>query len=369
METLHAYEPLATNPGELEELERLRVVLGDVLSRPASTLELAGRFEHLQSSLERLSEINARAVHHADEQNEASHRNTLVAQIIAALVTLGAAGVIAAALSRVMRRQRWLLARGVERLYERNRDLAAFASRTAHDLRAPLSPMRGYADLLAFGAPVDNAKVAERIRKAVERMSALIEDLLALSLSGQVQPGETEVAPLVREVVAELAPALSDAGVVTSLEDCRAACPPAALHRILVNLLENASKYRSPARRLSVRIDARRIDSQIELAVEDNGRGMAPAAVARAFEPFYRAPEVQSQPGSGLGLSIVQRTIDSLEGTCELTSDLDRGTRIVIRVPAAGAGVTPGPTPGAATVHDPDRPARDATPRGAGATV
>lgn len=355
-ETLRAYEPLADNPGEQEELARLRIVLDGVLATAAHTPDRAARFEHLEASLERLSEINAAAVRQTLDEIEASHRAALVAQIVAALVTLAAAAVVAAALVRVMRHQRRLLARDVERLQERNRDLAAFASRTAHDLRGPLTPMRGYADLLSIGAPVDTVKVADRIRKATEQMSALIEDLLVLSLSGQVGPGETDVAPLVREIVAELAPALPETDVVTSLEDGRAACPPAALRRVIVNLLENASKYRAPERRLTVRIETRRLDSQIELVVEDNGRGMAPEQAARAFEPYYRAPEVHRQPGSGLGLSIVQRTIESIGGTSELTSEPDRGTRLVLRMPAASPEAEPGAAPASDPAGDPDRP-------------
>ena len=176
---------------------------------------------------------------------------------------------------------------------------------------------------------------AARIRRASDRMADMIETLLALALSGRPAPGITQVKPVVDDVLTDLATALADAEVVTEIEDCRVACAAHVLGQVLHNLVSNAAKYHSADRRLTVRIEGKRIDSQFEIVIVDNGVGMSKETVARVFEPYYRAPGTQGLPGSGLGLAIVRRMLDSVGGTCELTSELGRGSRFVIRVPVA----------------------------------
>lgn len=334
---LESYAPLATVPGEAEELARFNVALKRFLASPRGVGEREARFDQAYDSLARLSEINAHAAHDTIGWIEAAHRRSLVVLAVSGAIILGAAGVVAMGLLRVMRRQRVSVERDLAWLRERNRDLAEFAGRTAHDLRAPLTPIRGYADLLAAGVQVDVGQAARRIQRATGLMSELIEDLLELSTSGHPPPGETDVEPVAREVLGDLARELADADVQLSVADVRVAAAPSVLRRLLRNVIENSSKYRAPDRRLAVRVEAKRLDSNVELVVEDNGRGMPPGAAAHAFDTYFRAPNARMQPGSGLGLSIVKRTLEALGGGCELNSELNRGTRITMRLPVAAA--------------------------------
>jgi signal transduction histidine kinase len=140
---------------------------------------------------------------------------------------------------------------------------------------------------------------------------------------------------VLREVLAELGTPLAGVEIVTAIEDCRIACSPAVLRQALYNVIDNASKYRSPERPLALRITGKRVRDELQISIEDNGLGMSAEAVASVFEPYYRAPATRSLPGSGLGLPIVRRTIEAIGGHCELSSELGRGTRFVICVPVA----------------------------------
>lgn len=332
--TLSAYAKLATNPGEAEELARLRPMLEALVRAPPNEQDRAAFRRIIRYSFSRLRDINRYEAERTLRELEAAHHRALVMQIVVAIVVLGASTLAAFSVYRIVRRQRRVIARDVDRLSERNRDLAAFAGRTAHDLRGPLTPIRGYAEMLTMHG-ADIPKAAAQIRQATERMSETIETLLALALSGHPPAGTTHVEPVLRDVLGELATPLADAQVVTAVEDTQIACAPGVLRQILYNLVENATKYRAAERDLVVRIEGKRASSMFELSIEDNGVGMPPEVTARVFEPYYRAQATRSRPGSGLGLTIVRRTIEAIGGECELTSELGRGTRFLMRVPVA----------------------------------
>ncbi len=328
--SLRAYKPLANYPGEAEELARLEPLIRTLLRTPPDAPERTV----LRYSFTRLSEINRYEVERTLQELAETHRHALLAQVLVAVVVLCASALAAISIHRVVQRQRRAIANDVDRLNEQNRDLAAFAGRTAHDLRGPLTPMRGYADMLTMSG-VDIPRAAAQIRNATERMSETIENLLALALSGHPPAGTTQVEPVLREVLAELATPLADAEVAVAVEECAIASSPAVLRQALYNLIDNASKYRSPERPLALRITGKRVRDVFLISIEDNGIGMSAEAVASVFEPYYRAPATRSLPGAGLGLPIVRRTIEAIGGHCELSSELGRGTRFVIHVPVA----------------------------------
>jgi len=166
-------------------------------------------------------------------------------------------------------------------------------------------------------------------------MATIIDDLLALSMSGKPPAGEVAVDDATHELIEELTPLLNDAHIETSLPHTTAACAPGVFHQILRNLITNSIKFRAPERQLHIEIDARRLDDTIEIAVADNGIGMSEEVIDRAFDPFFRGRTAKAVPGHGLGLAIVKRTVEALGGTCKLESELGCGTRVVLRLPAA----------------------------------
>ncbi|HEU4731199.1 MAG TPA: HAMP domain-containing sensor histidine kinase [Kofleriaceae bacterium] len=340
------YDPIATAPGERAEWEAIRMLFERLQQEREDPAAIASLVAEIEQSIARLIEINQRAARDDQAAIAGLHHQRVIADVVIGAVTLALAIAVGLALVRSLRRQRQLIRRHFAAADERNRELEAFAGRVAHDLRGPLAPIVGYTDvLLEPGA--DIAAVAARIRRATDRMAALIDDLLALSVAGRLPPGRGDVGAVVREVLDDLSLDLRDADVELAITDCATACTPGVLAQLVRNLITNAIKYRGADRRLLVHIDARPCRaappsgpvadqrSLIELVVSDNGVGMTAEAAAHAFDPFYRAGPTRSIPGHGLGLAIVKRTLDAMGGDCQLTSQPDHGTRVTLHLPAA----------------------------------
>jgi signal transduction histidine kinase len=198
-----------------------------------------------------------------------------------------------------------------------------------------MNPIRGYAELILEtpSLPENVASMAQRIRRSVDRMTRVVDDMLALAVSGRPPVGQSASSVVVERVLEEMGADLQGAEVVTNLAGGHVRCAEGTLSQILRNLLGNAIKFRSRSRPLRIVIETRDVDSMVELVVEDNGIGMDPESAKRVFEPFYRGPTDREVPGHGLGLAIVERVTRALGGTCELTSVLDQNTRIVLRLP------------------------------------
>ncbi len=327
-----AYNPTATYEGEVEEWSRLQIIL-DRLQRadidPNARAQLLGQAE---GSIDRLIGINSREAEGYVNAIRDAHQRGLIADVIVGIITLILATGVGVVLLRTLRRQHELVRLRIASLGERTRDLEQFAARTAHDLKGPLAPLRGYADLLGMDPHAHD--LASKIARATDRMATIIDDLLALSLSGQPPAGEVDVQQCTHELLEELSDVLDLDAVDVSVMPCVAACAPGVCHQLMRNVLTNAIKFRSPDRPLHIRIDVRQLDDTIEIAVTDNGIGMTPDIVERAFEPFFRARTVKPVPGHGLGLAIVKRTVDALGGNCRIESEAGKGTKVSLRVPA-----------------------------------
>lgn len=331
-----AYGPIATFAGEATEWTRLQGLLAHL--RHEQPLPTTGSSATLVSEIEttiaKLVEINQFEARRDAATIGDAHRGGLLIDGIVFAITLILTGLVALMLLRALGRQRALLRVHLASLGERNRELNAFAARTAHDLKGPLSPVRGYADLLSMREEPEVREVAKRIQRASDRMAAIIDDLLALSVHGKPAPGKVTVTPVVLELLDELRGELQDAEVKLELSDCTSACSASVLAQILRNVISNAAKYRSPNRGLELRIEARAAGDMVELVISDNGIGMDAETAAHAFEPLYRGAG-SSSPGHGLGLAIVRRTVQAVGGAVELTSTKGEGTRITVRVPSA----------------------------------
>jgi len=344
------FDPIAIGAGERREWAILQLLFDRLQQQRDEPSSIAPLVAQIEQSIARLIEINERAARDHEAAIAAVHRRGLVAAAVIGAITLILATGVGLALLRSVRRQRRLVQMQLAAIDERNRELEAFAGRVAHDLRGPLAPVVGYTDVL-LEPGVDISAVATRIRRAADRMAALIDDLLALSVSGRLPSGRGEVAVVVREVLDDLSQELRDAEVTLAVADCTAACTPGVLAQLIRNLVTNAIKYRGTDRRLLVAIDAKpcagpagdpergtgrpRDARLIEIVVADNGVGMTREAAAHAFDPFYRASTSRGIPGHGLGLAIVKRTLDAMGGACHLASVPNEGTRITLHLPAA----------------------------------
>jgi signal transduction histidine kinase len=329
------YDPLATYTGERQEWTHLQGLLRELSgNRQRNPSVVEGEVD---DSIDRLLSINSLEGSHNVALIRAAHRQAVWSDAVVGGFVLATVALISFWLLRVLARQRRLLVERVEFLDEKNRELEAFAGRAAHDLRSPMNPIRGYTDLIleSPGLPEDVTGMARRIRRSVERMTGVVDNMLALSVSGRPPPGHASSALVVERLIEEMGPELQGVDLTTKLRGGRVACAEQVLAQILRNLIGNAIKFRAHSRPMRITIETRDAGSMVEIAVEDNGLGMDSESARHAFEPFYRGQMDRELPGHGLGLAIVDRTIRSLGGTCTLTSVLDHSTRIVAQIPRA----------------------------------
>lgn len=219
-----------------------------------------------------------------------------------------------------------------ERLAEANMELRAFAHTVAHDLRAPLRNVEGYADALRED---ESPRLSEqgrhflaRLREAARRMDRLITELLAYS---QLSRAELKLRTVDLERVAWLALSDIETQVSRSGAQVEIASPlPAALgnEAILVqvfeNLIGNAIKFVAPGVAPSIRIHGCEDGDHALVWIADNGIGIPPEQRERIFGVFERLHGEEAYPGTGIGLAIVRKAMERLGGS--------------VRVEAAAAG-------------------------------
>ena len=346
-----SYEPIGDETDERAIWQKLDAEIGAIEPRVTDIISLSRRnmdgeaqavrksletnFGRIDEATERLLEINhARADQEASEVRQLQYRAawllaglTLIWTIFAVLTGRWVASLI---LDRQTRMNR---AMGL--LEERNRELDAFAARVAHDLRGPLSAISLASGQFKLRGTYDEG-TGGILKRAVARMEAMIHDLLTLSRVGaQIKGTACRVADVVAAVQEDLKPVVESVGGSLRIDaaDATVPCSQGPLREVLWNLGENAVKYRRPEVQLQVEIRGRIMVNRYELTVSDNGTGMSPAVANHAFEAFFRAAEAESTPGTGLGLSVVKRVVESSGGSISLDSERGRGTMFRILMP------------------------------------
>lgn len=216
---------------------------------------------------------------------------------------------------------------------------AAMLANITHELRSPLTSIKGFADLLKRTDSEDRRnEYANRIYMAARQANATIDQLLRFQRleSGTWAPSADPVnlTDLAHEVVDLLRPQASDSDlglyVVTPKEPVRARLDGDAVRYFLRNLVDNAIKYTEPGGDVTVALEVD--DDGIHLDVTDDGIGIDPEFQGQIFEPFARENRVQAE-GSGLGLAITKRLIDAMGGTITIDSAPGEGTRFSIVLP------------------------------------
>ncbi|MBF5043660.1 HAMP domain-containing histidine kinase [Aggregicoccus sp. 17bor-14] len=246
--------------------------------------------------------------------------------------------------TRRLRTQEATIQEQLQELGRHNRELDAFASRVAHDLMAPLAPLRGYLTLIRRSAGLKDPGALEMLGHAeagAARMSELIEALLrfcrAGTRAGSERPrGELDVA--VETLLLEVSQTAAAQGVALSREVERGVavrCPPQLLQVVAQNLLSNAVKYTAGREGARVEVRVAREEDTAVLEVKDNGIGMGERVQAALFQPFFRAPEVRALPGHGLGLATVKRVVEAHGGGIQVHSAEGQGTRVRVQLPLA----------------------------------
>lgn len=214
-----------------------------------------------------------------------------------------------------------------------------------HDLKTPLSPVKGYAELLARGTASDCQTVQEYgsiILKNVDHVEKLINDLkLTYQLESGALPFHPEQVRLVRylkELVIDIVndPAFSNRNIEfeCDLPEITATIDPGLFHRAVCNLVVNALVHNPPDTTVTVSVSEDK-GKDIFISVRDNGVGISEEGQAELFTRYYRGTNTKEKPeGSGLGLAIAKQIIALHGGDIVVKSKLDDGTEFSIQIPA-----------------------------------
>jgi len=217
-----------------------------------------------------------------------------------------------------------------------------FVAMVSHELRAPLSPIKGWATtLLRFGddmEPEERRAALQSILRQARRIERLITSLLEVS---QIAHGKREavqseacVEDVLRRVIDDFEAMFPDRRIEVRHEhDVRVRGNELWTEQILTNLVSNAVKY-SPETE-PVKICVARREGRVAITVVDRGCGIPPDELERVFERFHRLPETTTQSGAGLGLYIARQLAEEMGGHIEVDSSPGRGSTFTLDLPAA----------------------------------
>ncbi|HEX8144702.1 MAG TPA: PAS domain S-box protein [Pyrinomonadaceae bacterium] len=221
-----------------------------------------------------------------------------------------------------------------------------FLATVSHELRTPLTSILGWAHMLRTGqfAGGDSAKALETIERNARAQSQLIDDLLDVSriITGKLRLDIRVVDPnsFIEAAIEAVKPAaeakgirvqkIMDTGVVSVSGD------PVRLQQVVWNLLSNAIKFTPKDGRVQIRLE--RVNSHVEIAVSDNGSGIAPEFLPHVFDRFRQADQrtTRQHGGMGLGLAIVRHLVELHGGTVRAESaGLGQGSTFTVLLPVA----------------------------------
>jgi two-component system sensor histidine kinase SenX3 len=221
-----------------------------------------------------------------------------------------------------------------------------FVANASHELKTPAASIQATAETIRTAAehdPVVLPRFAEQLEREATRLSRIVADLLDLSRleTGSELRDRVRVDAVVRDE-RERAEETADRGDVAFSVRATPPIPPIRgsardMSLLVRNLVDNAIRYTRPGGRVDVEVRADGDD--VVLSVSDTGIGIPTRDLDRIFERFYRVDRARSREtgGTGLGLSIVRHVIENHGGTIRVESELGRGTRFEVRLPAARA--------------------------------
>jgi len=220
-----------------------------------------------------------------------------------------------------------------------------FVANVSHELKTPVTSIKGFAETLEDGAledPEASRRFVRIIAGQADRLNSIIEDLLALSTLEQsgdsplLQLEEADLCDVVA-VALEVCGPKAEAKRIVLNEGCPgtllARVSPPLLEQAVVNLIDNAVKY--SAEGSTVEVDLAQTDDEIVVSVTDQGQGVAREHLPRLFERFYRVDKARSRDlgGTGLGLAIVKHIAQIHGGRVSVDSVVGRGSTFRIHLP------------------------------------
>ncbi len=213
----------------------------------------------------------------------------------------------------------------------------SFFAAVSHDIRAPLTAIQGFAEMIPIVEPVRQEEFVDRVHNNVARLGLMVDNMLdharlrAGALPLTIEPINLKDA--VEACVRDLAPVLE--GHDVAVDGClvEVLADRQALGRVLANLLVNAAKYSPRGTSIEVTVETGPLLGQI--VVTDHGRGIAEADLTTIFDEFERGSLAEADGGSGLGLSTVQELVTLQQGRVTIASTLGTGTSVTVELPRA----------------------------------
>jgi two-component system phosphate regulon sensor histidine kinase PhoR len=227
-----------------------------------------------------------------------------------------------------------------------------FVANVSHELKTPITAIKGYVETLLDGAieDRDNARrFLQIVVRQANRLDAIVDDLLTLSrIEDRADKNEIvlvagEVGPVLEGALQTCAVHADEKNIIVQIEcdeELSAPINPPLLEQAVINLLTNAIAYSPQGSLITLRSAGSRNtrgEEWVHLSVSDNGPGIAKEHLPRLFERFYRCDKARSrdQGGTGLGLAIVKHIAQAHNGTVEVESLLGRGATFTLTLPAA----------------------------------
>jgi signal transduction histidine kinase/DNA-binding NarL/FixJ family response regulator len=220
-----------------------------------------------------------------------------------------------------------------------------FVATVSHELRSPLTSIKGFVELLARSPEEMSARQTEFvdiILRSTDRLVELVNDLLDVARieADQVEINRrpVDVGEAVREIAELIGPRIAEKGQHLGLYVAPmlplALADPGRIRQVIANLVTNAHLYTGEGGRIHIGVEADR--AWVRIVVADSGVGMTAEETERVFDRFYRARSGgATAPGTGLGLSIVKSLVELHEGEIEVESEPGRGTTFHVLIPAA----------------------------------
>jgi len=222
-----------------------------------------------------------------------------------------------------------------------------FVANVSHEIKTPLTSIKGYVETLLGGAlddPHYNVNFLNKIERNVTRLEYLVQDILSLakieSEEGLITLEPTDWEPIIESVLTRHEDSISQKNIHLKILGSRQSLvvmgDREAMTQIFDNLISNAIKYTGKGGKIQVSL--RRIHRQGILEVEDTGLGIPAKHLDRIFERFYRVDKARSREmgGTGLGLSIVKHLVSGMHGQVGVESEVGQGSKFSVSLSLPG---------------------------------
>ena len=335
-------EVIAANQGLCEVLD-LPIHPDELEGRDCTkaTKEMAGLFADPDGFVERIGETLSRGTTVRGEELRLDDGRVLERDFVPYELPEGEAALWLYRDVTEQRRQERELREAKERAEEASRAKSAFLTNMSHEIRTPLTSIIGFAE--AIGKEVDGrakvARFAGLIEGSGQRLLDTLDAVLNLSKLEAGQMGlesrPVDLAEQAERIADQLRPQAEDGGLALMVEagSVEARADEGGVQIVLQNLLSNAIKYTGEGGEVRVRVYQN--ENEAILDVEDTGIGMEPEVAETLFEPFRQASEGldREYEGTGIGLAVVRRAVEQMDGTVDVETEKGEGSRFTVRLP------------------------------------